>query len=115
MGIFHRTGAAPAVAARVAAASTVTARAHSIVRRSMYCMGLMLLSRRAGQRFSFLLRLELSATPTRPAPGRGRQCRGIRRRRKGTASPYTAIESHLLISGRVVAGREQGDRRDHAA
>ena len=67
MGIFHRTGAAPAVAARVAAASTVTAMAHSIVRRSMYCMGLMLLSRRAGQRFSFLLRLELSATPTRPA------------------------------------------------
>ncbi len=71
----------------------------------------MLLSRRAGQKFSFPLRLELSATPTRR--GRGRQCRGIRRRRKGTACPYTAIESQLLISGRVVAGREQGDRGRH--
>ena len=67
MGIFHRTGAAPAATARLAAASTVTAMAHSIVRRSMYCMRSMLLSSRTGGRFSFLLRLELSATGTRPA------------------------------------------------
>jgi 2-hydroxy-3-oxopropionate reductase len=33
----------------------------------MNCMGLMLLSRRAGRRVSFPVRLELSATRTRPA------------------------------------------------
>ena len=54
------------------------------------------------------------AVTTGLPPGCPRHPQGpIRRRRKGTACPYTAIESHLLISGRVVAGREQGDRRRH--
>src|SRR5271156_82163 len=38
-GIFHRTGPAPAAPARLAAASTVTAMAHSMARRFMYCIG----------------------------------------------------------------------------
>ena len=36
-GIFHRTGLAPAIAARLVAVTNITAIAHSIVRRSIFC------------------------------------------------------------------------------
>ena len=50
-GIFHRT--APAAGARLMANSTPSAMAHSIVRRSVYCMGQNSTRRRVGWKILF--------------------------------------------------------------
>jgi hypothetical protein len=112
IGIFHRTGVPPAVAARLTAATTVAAMAHNIVRRSMYSMRLLSLSSRSVERFLSLCALSFRRRATGEPVRELAKAFGIAR---ATAYRYLAHDdpaSWGCWRGRLFAGFRQGQHHD---